>query len=447
VRDVAVSLGKTVELVVEGQEIEGDRTVLDALREPLLHLVRNAIDHGIESPAERKRLGKPAMGTLGIVAALRGDRLTVRVHDDGAGLDIAGIRAVLAQRGREAPAEDRDVVRALFESGFSTRREATAFSGRGVGLDIVRDAVVRLGGTVDVDWVPGKGTVFTIETPVSVATLRTLLVVAGGQTLALPTAFVQRLARVPRGDVRHIEGRSVLLSDESPVPLVSLARLLGPPLVERAPDGDLTVVVLVAGARTLAVAVDDVLEEREIVVRPLEHVGAGAEAHFSGATLLDGRRVALVVNVAALSLTGIHADGGAASVNVAPVTVRRRQRVLVVDDSITTRTLEQSVFSAAGFEVETAVDGADAWRMIEQGKYDLVVTDVEMPRLDGLQLCERIRASATHARLPVILVTSLDKPEQRARGLETGADAYITKSSFDQDTLLSIVRQLLGESS
>jgi len=203
-RDAAVNLGKTVELVIEGQDTEVDRTVLDALREPLLHLVRNAIDHGIEAPEERVRRGKPATGIVGIVAGLRGDRLTVQVRDDGAGLDIDAIRAALVLRGREAPQLDHDVARALFESGFSTRREATAFSGRGVGLDIVRDAVVKLGGTVDVDWTSGKGTVFTIETPVSVATLRTLLVVAGGQTFALPTAFVQRLVRVPRGDVKQV---------------------------------------------------------------------------------------------------------------------------------------------------------------------------------------------------------------------------------------------------
>ena len=445
VRDVAVSLGKQVELIVEGQEIEGDRTVLDALREPLLHLVRNAIDHGIETPDERVRRGKSRGATLRVTVALRGDRLTVRVSDDGAGLDIPAIRAALAHRGRDVPADDHDVARALFESGFSTRRQATAISGRGVGLDIVRAAVERLGGTVDVEWVPGKGAAFTIETPVSVATLRTLLVVAGGQTFAVPTTFVQRLTRVPRAEVRQLEGRSVLVSGESPIPLVSLARLLGPPLVDRQPDGDLTVVVLVAGARTLAVAVDDVLEEREVVVRPLEHAGDEADAHFVGATLLDGRRAALVVNIAALAVSGTRADRGA-SVNVAPVAVRRRCKVLVVDDSITTRTLEQSVLSAAGYEVTTAVDGDDAWRAIDANAPDLVVSDVEMPRLDGFQLCERIRASAAHSRLPVILVTSLDKPEQRARGMEVGADAYITKSSFDQDTLLAIVRQLLGES-
>ena len=443
-RDVAVNLGKGVDLVVDGQEVEADRTVLDALREPLLHLVRNAIDHGIETPDVRTRGGKPSAGTLRVAASLRGDRLTVTVIDDGAGLDIPAIRAALARSGRQVPADDHDVARALFESGFSTRREATAFSGRGVGLDIVRDAVNRLGGTVDVDWVPGKGTTFTIDAPVSVATLRTLVVLAGGQMFAVPTSFVQRLARVPRSAVRQLEGRSVIVSGETPVPLVSLARLLGPPLVDHPPEGDLTVVVLVAGARTLAIAVDDVTEEREIIVRPLEHAGAEADAYYSGAALLDGKRVALVVNVAALAVSGSRAERSA-SVSFGAVVERRRHRVLVVDDSITTRTLEQSVLSASGFDVETAVDGSDAWRMIEDAKYDLVITDVEMPRMNGLQLCERIRASAEHAKLPVILVTSLDKPEQRARGLEAGADAYITKSSFDQDTLLAIVRQLVGE--
>jgi two-component system chemotaxis sensor kinase CheA len=444
-RDIAVSVGKSVELVVEGQDVEADRTVLDALREPLLHLVRNAVDHGIETPPERTRAGKPAAGTVRVTAALRGDRLTVSVADDGAGLDIAAIREALAQRSRAVPEDDHDVARALFESGFSTRREATAISGRGVGLDIVRDAVQRMGGTVDVAWEPGQGTTFTIETPVSVATLGALLVVAGGQTFALPTAFVERLARVKRDAIRHIEGRTVLAGDGAPLPLASLARLLGPPLVETPMDGDLTVVILAAGGRKLAVAVDEVIEERAIVVRPLEHTGESAGAHFAGAALLDGTRVALVVNVAALAATGARATGRDATLNLSTRSERRRARVLVVDDSITTRTLEQSVLAAAGYDVSTAVDGEDAWRMIEEMPFDIVITDVEMPRLDGLELCERIRATPARAGLPVILVTSLDKPEQRARGLEAGADAYITKSSFDQDTLLTTVRQLIGE--
>jgi two-component system chemotaxis sensor kinase CheA len=446
-RDVAASLHKDVQVTVEGQDVEADRTVLDALREPLLHLVRNAVDHGLESTAERTSKGKPAEGRIVIRAELGGDRLRVAVTDDGAGLDIASIRRALAERGRDVPAEDHEVARSLFDSGFSTRRVATAISGRGVGLDIVRTAVERLGGTVEVHWTPGAGTTFTIEAPVSVATMRALTVMAGGQMFAVPTAFLERLMRVRQEDVRSVEGRSVLALSTGLIPLTSLAHLLGPPLTDPAPGAVMNVIVLAAAGRRLAVVVDEMVEERDIVVRPVEHAGDDAGAHFSGAALLDGTRVALVVNAAALVGTAGRGDGRAPSIGLsadarAPA---REWHVLVVDDSITTRTLEQSVLAAAGYRVTTAVDGAEAWRLIQDGGIDLVVSDVEMPRMDGLALTEAIRGSPGHATVPVILVTSLDKPEQRARGLEAGADAYIMKSSFDQDTLLGIVRQLLGD--
>jgi len=445
-RDVAVSLGKDVVVTIEGENVEADRTVLDGLREPLLHLVRNAVDHGLEASDVRRARGKPAEGRIVIRAELGGDRLRVSIADDGAGLDVTAIRAALVERGRAVPADDHDVVRSLFESGFSTRRVTTAISGRGVGLDIVRTAIERFGGTVDVDWEAGIGTTFTIEAPVSVATLRAIIVIAGGQTFAIPTVFVERMVRVPRADVRSVEGQNVLPNGSTPIPLASLASLLGPPLGDMSAAATLEVIVLAAAGRRLAIVVDELVEEREIVVRPLEHAGEETSARFSGASLLDGTRVALVVNAGALATTGRRGDARASARFAVETNAARRQwHLLVVDDSITTRTLEESVLSAAGFRVTTAVDGADAWRLVQNGGIDLVVSDVEMPVLDGLGLTEQIRASIAHARLPVILVTSLDKPEHRARGLEAGADAYITKSSFDQDTLIGIVRQLLGE--
>lgn len=447
-RDVAASLGKEVRVEVEGQEIEADRTVLDALREPLLHLVRNAIDHGLEAPAERVRLGKPAEGSVRVRAELGGDWLRVTIADDGAGLDVGSIRAMLKESGRNVPAEDRDVARTLFESGFSTRRVATNISGRGVGLDIVRTAVERLGGTVNLRWKVGGGTTFTIEVPVSVATLRALLVRVGNQMLAIPTTFLERLMRVPREQARPVEGRSMLTLGNETIPLTSLARLLGPPLVDPLPAPELNIVILAVDGRRLAIAVDELCEEREVAVRPLEHAGDEAAGQYSGAALLDGTRIALVVNAGALvsstGRAGREASMGFATETTAPA---REWHVLVVDDSITTRTLEESVLSAAGYRVTTAVNGVDALKLVQEGGIDLVVSDVEMPRLDGLGLTEQIRATAAHAKLPVILVTSLDKPEERARGLEAGADAYILKSSFDQDTLLGIVRQLLGDAS
>lgn len=447
-RDVAASLGKEVHVVIEGQDVEADRTVLDSLREPLLHLVRNAVDHGVEPAAEREANGKPREATVTIRAELGGDRLRVSVADDGAGLDVAAIRAALLERGRQVPDDDQDVAMTLFDSGFSTRQVATAISGRGVGLDIVRTAVERLGGTVDVDWTPGAGTRFLIEAPVSVATLRALMVQAGGQMFAVPTTFVDRLTRSRRQDIRSVEGRNMLPVGDALVPLTTLAALLGPPLRELPPDTDLNVMILTAAARRLAIAVDEMVEEREIVVRPLEHAGDEAAAHFSGAALIDGTQVALVLNAGALvTASGRggsrgHASGLSREAAAAP----RQWHILVVDDSITTRTLEQSVLAAAGYRVTTAVDGADAWRIVQDGGVDLVVSDVEMPRMDGLELTTTIRGSTAHATLPVILVTSLDTPEQRARGLEAGADAYIMKSSFDQDILLGIVRQLIGGS-
>lgn len=447
-RDVAASLEKAVQVVVEGQDVEADRTVLDALREPLLHLTRNAVDHGIEPAAERERNGKPREAKVTIRAELGGDRLRVTVADDGAGLDVAAIRAALEERGRPVPDDDHDVAMTLFDSGFSTRQVATAISGRGVGLDIVRTAVERLGGTVDVEWTAGAGTRFLIEAPVSVATLRALMVQAGGQMFAVPTTFVDRLTRVRRVDIRSVEGRSMLAVDDTLVPLTTLSALLGPPLREPPADSDLNIMILSAAGRRLAIAIDDLVEEREIVVRPLEHAGDEAAAHFSGAALIDGTQVALVLNAGALvtasgrSGARGHAMGLGREASAAP----RQWHILVVDDSITTRTLEQSVLGAAGYRVTTAVDGVDAWRIVQGGGVDLVVSDVEMPRMDGLELTTTIRGSTAHAALPVILVTSLDTPEQRARGLEAGADAYIMKSSFDQDTLLGIVRQLIGGS-
>ncbi len=448
-RDVAASLAKEVRVEVHGQAVEADRTVLDTLREPLLHLVRNAIDHGLEAPAERVRMGKAREGSVSVRAELRGDRLRLTIADDGAGLNIASIRALLTERGREVPADDRDVARTLFESGFSTRRVATNISGRGVGLDIVRTAVERLGGTVNVQWVAGTGTTFTIDVPVSVATLRALLVLAGSQMLAIPTTFVERVMRVARDQVRSVEGRSVLALGSEALPLTSLARVLGPPLVDPPVDTELNVLILAVDGRRLAIAIDEMCEEREVVVRPLENAGDEASMQYSGAALLDGTRIALVVNASALVSLASRSDGRNGSMAFAgdAIAPPRVWHILVVDDSMTTRTLEESVLAAAGYQVTTAVDGVDALRLVQEGGIDLVVSDVEMPRLDGLGLTQEIRATAAYGKLPVILVTSLDKPEERARGLEAGADAYIPKSSFDQDTLLGIVRQLLGEAS
>ena len=445
-RDLGRSLGKSVRLVVRGEDVQADRAVLDGLREALLHLLRNAVDHGLEDGPARVAAGKPEEGTVTVSASVVGDRLELTVADDGRGIDVAAVRRALERRGVTPPADDAATVARLLRGGVSTRGEATAISGRGVGLDAVRAAAERLGGTLDVTWQAGRGTTFRLQVPLSVATTRVLLARAGGQTFALPSHLVARTERRAVADLRRVGGRILLPARPEPLPVQPLAELLGAPAGSAlAGEGALVVATLAIPGRRLAVAVDDVLDEREVVVRPLDGVGPAAGARYAGAVLLRGEGVALVVDPAfVIAAAEREGTGAALAAAMAERPAERPVRVLVVDDSVTTRTLEESVLAAAGYDVVTAVDGADGLRVVRQGGVDLVVSDIEMPNMDGLALCAALRASREHVRLPVILVTSLDRPEQRAAGLEAGADAYVTKSSFDQDDFLATVRQLVG---
>jgi two-component system chemotaxis sensor kinase CheA len=442
VRDLTTNSGKEAELEIQGATVEMDRAVMTGLREALLHLVRNAVDHGIESPAQRERLGKPRRGRVAVTAAIRGGRLTVTVSDDGNGLDVPAVRAQLERRGLAVPPDERELVHHLFQAGFSTRTETTAVSGRGVGLDAVREAMERIRGTVDVIWTPGKGTTFTLLCQATLATIRALLVSVGPQTLAIPTTEVERLLRVRPEEIRHGEGRDLITTAEAPVPLVALARLL-PPLAEQPVAGPLPVVILRAGERRLAIAVDQLLAEEEVVVRRIGGMRI-PPPHLSGAAILPTGRVALVINPMTIVDAGLRAAGPGLAQRAPASAEPARRRVLVVDDSITTRTLEQSILESAGYQVVTAVDGADGWRALQEQGCDLVVADVEMPRMDGFALCQAIRSSPRFKALPVVLLTALETAEHRARGLEVGADAYLGKSSFDQQNLLDTISQLVG---
>jgi two-component system chemotaxis sensor kinase CheA len=442
-RDESASLHKQVELVIRGQDVEADRGVLEAVREALLHLVRNAIDHGIELPDVRQQAGKPPKGTIEITATIAGDQLVVTVTDDGAGIDPMAVRRSLQARGLPAPTDDADVLRSLFLPGVSTRQEATALSGRGVGLDAVEAATSKIGGTVAVTSVPGQGTTFTLECPLTLATIRALLVSVGEQLVAIPTSAITQLHRAQPEEISRAEGRDVYVGGTRPVPVVSLARLLGPPLVEQRSAGAIPLVFVQGREGQLALAVDRLLNEEEIVVHPIARAGDSIP-FLSGAAILGTGEIAFVVSISAAIQSGLEIGTGGSSLVTPTQQTETRKRVLIVDDSITTRTLERSTVEAAGYDVTTAVDGSDAWRLLQQERFDLVVSDIEMPRMDGLLLCETIRASQRTQSLPVILVTALESPEQRMRGLEVGADAYIGKSTFDQQTLIDTIQQLIG---
>jgi len=442
-RDVAASTGKQARLEIQGADVQADRAVLVQIRDALLHLVRNAIDHGIEPPAVRRARGKPEEGLIRISAELVGDRITVTVADDGGGIDVVAIRRQLAARGEELPSGDRAVARRLFAGGTSTRQSATDISGRGVGLDAVRAAAERVRGSVEMSWTTGVGTTFTIEAPLTLATVRVVVARVGKTFVAIPAAYIERLLRVAATELRTVEGRLAIETNAGPTPLASVASVLGPPLTDKPIGAAVHLVLVRAGVRRVALRVDELLEEVEVVVRPIRARGRANVPHVSGAAMLASGTVAIVLDVMAATATALGLPGEQLSTEREIADAAPRRRVLVVDDSITTRTLEASVLEAAGYEVLTAVDGADGWRVLQERGADLVVSDVEMPRMDGLQLTETLRASTRFRETPVVLVTALESAEHRARGLEVGADAYLAKSSFEQQSLLNTVRELL----
>jgi two-component system, chemotaxis family, sensor kinase CheA len=442
-RDVARGAGKDVELVVAGADVLLDRAVAEALRGPLVHLVRNAADHGLEAPAERAAAGKPERGQVTISAVLRGGEVEVTVADDGRGLDLGAIGARARAEGLPEDADPRTLARLVFLPGFTTAGEVTDVSGRGVGLDEVRAGVEALQGSVDVETTPGRGTRFVLLVPLTLVALRALLVRAGGETLAIPATHVRRVLAVHPEDVRAIGGRDTITLDGTAVPVAVLAEVIGlptPPPTARA--ASVPVLVVAAAGRLVALAVEALLVEREVQIRSL---GARVRRapHVAGAAILPDGEVSLILHVPAVIATAL-GRAGATALHRALEAPRRRHRVLLVDDSPTTRTLERSILEGAGYLVATAADGEEAWGILEREGADALVADVEMPRLDGFALTAAVRGSPRHAGLPVVLVTARDADADRARGLAAGASAYLVKSTFDQRSLLETLQQLLG---
>ena len=444
VRDLTKAGDKQADLLIEGGDIEIDRSVLEGLRDPLLHLVRNAVDHGIEPVSTRRTRGKPNAGRIVVSASLRGARVEVVVGDDGGGLDLAAIRERARQKGLAESETERELVGYIFLPGFSTAPIVTEISGRGVGLDAVKSKVEFMRGTVDVAFDQGRGARFSLALPFTLTTIRALLVEACGQTFAVDNTAIDRLVRIGGGDLRSIEGRDVLPLGGSPAPVMGLAEILG--LRSDAPvqvAGKSAAVVLATIEGRVGLLVDGLLGEQEVVVRSLNPRLAGMKS-LTGAVILPTGRVALILNTTdlvqrALRLTSARPFAAAPAAQLAPP----RKRLIVADDSVTTRTLEKSILEAAGYDVMTAADGLEAWRLLQQKGADLVVSDVQMPQMDGFDLTQTIRNSPRFRKIPVILVTGRESETDKARGLDVGADAYLLKSAFDQTALLETIRQIL----
>jgi two-component system chemotaxis sensor kinase CheA len=441
-RDLARAGGKDVDLLLEGGDVEMDRSILEGLKDPLRHLVRNAVDHGAESADQRRSAGKPPRARVTVAASLRGSQVEVVVTDDGRGLDLDAVREQARRRKLAEPADERELARLIFLPGFSTAPLLTDVSGRGIGLDVVKSRVEGLHGTIDLASEAGRGTRFTLSVPLTLTTLRALLVAAGGQTFALADTNVRKLVRINPAEVRSVEGRPMLALGGTPLPLASLAATLGLPAHE--PVGRVAkapAVIVTAGEKRMAFVVDEFLAEQEIVVK-----GLGTRVrrlrHVAGATILASGRIALVLNAANLVRTALSRAPALAPAQD-QATAKPKKRVLVVDDSVTTRTLEKSILEAAGYEVTVAPDGTAAWVLLQERGTDLLVSDVDMPRMDGFALTEAVRGSKRFRDLPVVLVSARETEQDRARGIAVGADAYLGKSAFDQKYLLETIAQLL----
>ncbi|MDO9104937.1 MAG: hybrid sensor histidine kinase/response regulator [Methylovulum sp.] len=455
VRELADSVGKDVECIVSGSEIELDRQLIDKLSDPVLHLLRNAVDHGIEEPNVRQTAGKLERGRITLSARQDGGWVVIEISDNGGGIPIETVREKAVRKGflteeKAAALDEHEVVELIFLPGFSTSPIITDISGRGVGMDVVKRCIVDdLQGVVSVENHPGAGTCFALRLPLSLAMMRVLLVEICGIPFGFSAQYVTELLRIPQSEMLIVAERQVVIIRNEFVPVVTLEDMLHiPPQHVRSPqqrknhEGLLLLVVRV-GNDKLALVVDDLLDEHDMVIKPLpEHMRRLTMVSGMVTTgkneLVDILHVPVLLEMARNARSGALVHRETTAAGGAPL------RVLVVDDSLNTREIEKDVLEAHGYLVTLAEDGLDGLRKAQQGDFDAVLTDVEMPNMDGFTLTERLRLDDKYRDKPIIIITSRAKEEDKRRGIQVGADAYIVKGDFDQSNLVDILRNLLG---
>ena len=451
VRDLARTLGKQIRWEVRGEQTGVDRDILDKLEAPLSHLIRNSVDHGLELPADREAAGKPATGTVRLEARHRAGMLQITLTDDGRGIDVGQLRDRAVSRGLvEQTVADRlselEMLEFLFLPGFSTKDRVTEISGRGVGLDVVQSMVKAVGGSVRVATQPGRSTVFTLQLPITMSVIRALLVEVGGEPYAFPLTRIDQILFCSHTEIRTVEGRQYFDRDGASIGLVMASQILDAATAD--PADPMPVVVISDRGQQFGLIVDAFLGERDLEVRPLDP-RLGKVPDINSASLLENGNPVLIVDVEDLvrSIDNVLAGRRLSRVEFEKLAeqARQRKRILVVDDSITVRELERQLLQARGYTVDVAVDGMDGWNAIRSGSYDLVVTDVDMPRMDGIGLVSLVKADPARKEIPVVIVSYKDREEDRLRGLDAGANRYLTKSSFHDATFIDTIIDLIGE--
>jgi two-component system sensor histidine kinase and response regulator WspE len=454
VRDLARELGKQARFEIVGETTGVDRDILDRLEAPLNHLIRNALDHGIESPEDRRAASKPAVGTIRLEARHRAGMLQIVLSDDGRGIDLDRLRAKVVERGlTTAPVAARlnetELLDFLFLPGFSTNERVTEVSGRGVGLDVVQSMVHAVRGSVRVASRSGTGTRFVLQLPITVSVIRALLVEIAGEPYAFPLNKIDRIFMLDRNNLRELEGKQHAMLDDQPVGVVEAACVFDLPK-GNAPGANELLPVVVASDRShrFGVVVDRFLGERDLRVSPLD-ARLGKVPNINSSSVLENGWPVLIVDVEDLirSIDNLLSGRrlGKLAAQAVENQVRAPKRILIVDDSITVRELERQLLESHGYAVDVAVDGVDGWNAVRSSHYDLVVSDIDMPRMDGIQFVEHIKQDARLKSIPVVIVSYKDREEDRIRGLDAGANFYLTKSSFHDRTFLTTVADLIGE--
>ncbi|WP_338746272.1 hybrid sensor histidine kinase/response regulator [Pseudomonas putida] len=451
VRDLGRSLGKPVRLVVEGEKTQVDRDVLEKLEAPLTHLLRNAVDHGIELPERRLLAGKPDEGVIRLRASHQAGMLSLELIDDGGGIDLERLRSSIVERAL-SPADtvarmsEAELLTFLFLPGFSLRDKVTEVSGRGVGLDAVQHMIRELRGSIELTQMAGQGCRFHLQVPLTLSVVRSLVVEVGGEAYAFPLAHIERTLEVTAEQIVQIEGRQHFWHEGRHIGLVAASQLLNRP-AGQSDEASLRVVVIREREQLYGVAVERLVGERVLVVMPLDP-RLGKVQDISSGALLDDGSVVLIVDVEDLlrSVEKLLSTGSLERVERGSSGARgvARKRILVVDDSLTVRELQRKLLGNRGYDVAVAVDGMDGWNALRGEDFDLLITDIDMPRMDGIELVTLVRRDQRMQSLPVMVVSYKDREEDRRRGLDAGADYYLAKASFHDDALLDAVVELIG---